>query len=620
MRRSLLPARTPWSLGLGLAVLTTMLAADDAPRAQAPHADARRVDAPDRDAPLVATAACGAARPVLELDSLVQDAGVVQRGQEVTFEFVVRNRGDAPLELAVHPSCGCTVASHEATVAAGESGRITLLLRTATLAGDVRKGVVLQTNDPEHADLQLLLRATVRDVLQADRLPGQIIRAAPGAVARDEFRLYVTPPDALRIRSAMSSSPHVRATVRPLPADLSGTQEFLVQLEVAADAPCGRNPFHVVVATDSAATPELRLAHVWEKGIVAPRWISLTSSRIDQPASQSQTALIRSHAGSVAIDVLDCGDPHIQARVTALGEGTLHRLQLAWDGQVDPGSKPGLLRLATSLPHQPVLEILIARTAEEHAALATQAELERLPARPAGIPGQRPDRFDRTARPRRVPIAVAGLPGRVLQLRPGDVARQTLQIRTPSDDAPRIASATCDRPYADVSVQPSEVGSSTYDLILQVRDTAPFGRSPLTITLQAEADDRPCDPIRLFCEKGITLSDADVALGTVPLGDHRHLQQTTLLKSPSGSIELTLLTCSDPRIRVAARPLRDGSQQLLTVTYLGGAPPGMHRGVVTIKLEDPDQPRLEVAFSYAVAPAATNTGPRAAVPQQRDVD
>ncbi|MEL7534482.1 MAG: DUF1573 domain-containing protein [Bacteroidota bacterium] len=89
------------------------------------------------------------------------DFGSLTIGADATYTFIVKNTGDADLELtSVKPSCSCTVANYTKTpIAPGETGFVTANYKT-TKAGVFSKTVTVQTN-AEQGPIVLRLRGEV---------------------------------------------------------------------------------------------------------------------------------------------------------------------------------------------------------------------------------------------------------------------------------------------------------------------------------------------------------------------------------------------------------------------------------------------------------------------------
>jgi len=92
-----------------------------------------------------------------------RDAGIVRKGEKVEAVFEVRNTGPAPLVVSdARPSCGCTVTTFDREIAPGKTGRIHASVDTRNFDGPITKTITVVSNDPEHSQLTLTLRAEVR--------------------------------------------------------------------------------------------------------------------------------------------------------------------------------------------------------------------------------------------------------------------------------------------------------------------------------------------------------------------------------------------------------------------------------------------------------------------------
>ena len=98
---------------------------------------------------LVAASVLAAGKPKAVVVEPIKDTGTVAKGEKIVQDFLIRNDGDAVLEItSVQPACGCTVAEFDKTVAPGQTGKVHTVLDTATFNGPIAKGVSVFTNDP----------------------------------------------------------------------------------------------------------------------------------------------------------------------------------------------------------------------------------------------------------------------------------------------------------------------------------------------------------------------------------------------------------------------------------------------------------------------------------------
>ena len=94
--------------------------------------------------------------PRLTIVEPVKDYGTVPKGEKLDWAFLIKNTGDADLQIiAAKPGCGCTVADFDKVVKPGETGKVTAHVDTTAFAGPIAKSVTLETNDPSTPTAQL---------------------------------------------------------------------------------------------------------------------------------------------------------------------------------------------------------------------------------------------------------------------------------------------------------------------------------------------------------------------------------------------------------------------------------------------------------------------------------
>ncbi len=105
--------------------------------------------------------------PKFQISESFYDFGEVNAGQVLTRTFIIANKGDSPLEiLRAFTTCGCTTA--ELTASVIPPGKVILMtLRFDTgfhnMSGStVRRGVMIETNDPNYQIQEIWIQATVR--------------------------------------------------------------------------------------------------------------------------------------------------------------------------------------------------------------------------------------------------------------------------------------------------------------------------------------------------------------------------------------------------------------------------------------------------------------------------
>jgi hypothetical protein len=95
------------------------------------------------------------------------DFGAIAAQAVVRHDFLVINRGSAPLEIRrAYTTCGCTSADLSAQrIPPGKAALATVIFDAGfhPVAGQtVRRGLILETNDPDHPELEIWVQAAVK--------------------------------------------------------------------------------------------------------------------------------------------------------------------------------------------------------------------------------------------------------------------------------------------------------------------------------------------------------------------------------------------------------------------------------------------------------------------------
>jgi hypothetical protein len=118
--------------------------------------------------PAAEKAAAKDAAPRLTIVEPIKDYGTIPKGEKLDWAFVVKNTGDADLQIvSAKPGCGCTVADFDKVIKPGQTGKVTAHVDTTAFAGPIAKTVTLETNDPTTPTSQLTIHAIVKPYVEA---------------------------------------------------------------------------------------------------------------------------------------------------------------------------------------------------------------------------------------------------------------------------------------------------------------------------------------------------------------------------------------------------------------------------------------------------------------------
>ncbi len=235
---------------------------------------------------LFALSAAASPRLVVERDLV--DLGDVVKGESADVTFEIRNAGSAPLRiLDVETTCGCTLASHDEVIAAGQSGKVHITLTTDNLWGSVTRGVTVRSDDPDREEQHLTLRANV--VGSVHRLPGGTLRVSNsrGPMQQQQLLLRKDPGERgpMRLEGLSSSASWLRAEARPVSPGDPGLAEamppvqsgdWLLEVSYLGGAPAGKTMEQVKMRTGLRLEPEISIPVI----VVVLPPVNLTSEEL----------------------------------------------------------------------------------------------------------------------------------------------------------------------------------------------------------------------------------------------------------------------------------------------------------------------------------------------------
>ncbi len=106
-------------------------------------------------------------QPAIKVDSRFYDFGTIGANDVVTHDFVIANTGQSPLTISrAYTTCGCTTADFtSAIIPPGEVSIMTIRLDAGfhdVRGQTVRRGVIIENNDPDNSEVEVWIQATVR--------------------------------------------------------------------------------------------------------------------------------------------------------------------------------------------------------------------------------------------------------------------------------------------------------------------------------------------------------------------------------------------------------------------------------------------------------------------------
>lgn len=307
-----------------------------------------------------------ATAPRAVVPETVKDFGTVRRGDRLAHRFVIRNEGNAVLEITeVKPACGCTVADFDRTIAPGESGEIRAEVDTTSFRGPIAKSVQVFTNDTTNPKVNLVIKASIRAAVEAH--PGYSRFVAVEGESAQSSSQIIWSPDREDFNVLSVDSPYRFVTVSHHEAasgerrsGVSGRQ-WTVDIALSANAPIGPLADFVVVHTDHPEQETLRIpisGFVRPVLTVTPRIADFGRRDLSEP-QQASLEIKNLSSGDVTLEEATTDLDGLEAEIEAVEEGRRYTVVLTLKPGVAKGPFEGTLTINTSSDRQPVLEVSV---------------------------------------------------------------------------------------------------------------------------------------------------------------------------------------------------------------------------------------------------------------------
>jgi len=333
-------------------------------------------------------------RPAVQVDNETFDFGTMDVHATGSHEFVLRNVGDAPLELNQgSTSCKCTLSELAANtvVPPGGETKVKLTWTAKEFAGPFQQTATILTNDPSRS--RVVLTVSGRISVAARAVPGELVfsRITAGELARGSVQLFGYRPEPLEIQDFrwedQASAKFFDARLTTLPADQvkqedGATSGQLLEITVKSGLPLGPFQQRISLATNQKEAPTIEVPVRGkvqsEVSIVGPGWSEedgmLMLGTVDGRQGAQRTLLIIA-GGKRGKDIRFTGvnaDPGLLKvelgvpRPLKDGQATQTPLTIT----IPPGSPPanhlgseqgklGRITIDTDHPNTPQLRILV---------------------------------------------------------------------------------------------------------------------------------------------------------------------------------------------------------------------------------------------------------------------
>jgi formylmethanofuran:tetrahydromethanopterin formyltransferase len=294
-------------------------------------------------------------KPKIKIESMEHDFGEITQGAVVRHTFVVKNEGDAPLEITARPSCGCVTPYFDKVIEPGKEGRIEAELRSAGFRGAQVKTIQVTSNDPDNPNLTLRLTTNIRvaiEVRPSEQIPVALKSDGPTV---QEVEIVSNTDEPLEISDVRVNVPFATAEAQKIDA-----KRTKVTITINQDAPPGRQTILATARTNSSAQPQVNIALNYEKGIVVtPTTVFFGAINSATPLPIERVVTVSRGDKGFQVKKFEIDDPNIEVKHEATPDGKQHRFILRYKGGWQSGTVRKNLIIETDDPQQSTLRVSI---------------------------------------------------------------------------------------------------------------------------------------------------------------------------------------------------------------------------------------------------------------------
>ncbi len=302
----------------------------------------------------------------------VVDFEVVPKGEVIVHEFVIKNEGNAVLELTdVKPACGCTVARFDRRIEPGKSGTVKATVKTDNFSGPIAKSIAVFTNDPANPKLQLVVKAEVKPYVAV--VPGyaryNYVQGEPvGAIYQT---LWATDGSDVNIASVKPPYDHLKVSYREAAEDerhpKGEGKQWRLEVTLDPQSPVGALRDYVEVRLDRG---KQKVAKIPISGFVRPRQ-HITPPKVDFGKLEGGSLPLRRTfhftnfiSDTIELTEIETGVEGLSGQVQsgAKEAGYRFKLLLTLGPEMPKGAFSSTVKIHTTDEQNPIVELPIKGT------------------------------------------------------------------------------------------------------------------------------------------------------------------------------------------------------------------------------------------------------------------
>ena len=187
--------------------------------------------------------------PRIEFTEKEHDFGTIPQFTANEYLFKFKNTGTATLKIAeVKAACGCTAAlATENTVEPGKTGEIKVTFNSQDFNGEVHKSLTVFSNDPEHKETVLQIKANVLADVACSKMRLEFGDLSdPNMPKQQDLKVFSPSNKKFKVTSAAPSAEYIKTEIVPGEKE----NEYVIHVRIAGNPPAGSFVANIALQTD----------------------------------------------------------------------------------------------------------------------------------------------------------------------------------------------------------------------------------------------------------------------------------------------------------------------------------------------------------------------------------
>ena len=319
-----------------------------------------------------APAAAAEAKPVIDVPEKVKDFGLVAKGEKLKAVFEIRNTGTVALEItSVRPTCGCTVANFDKSIAPGGSGKVEAEVDTDAFTGPIAKSILVFSSDTATPQVNLVVKGEVRSFVEV--LPRNLVRlnVLQGEPASEKVTLTGTEGSSFAITGVDTAGGPYKVEYRELPEkeripERKGSQ-WEVKITVPPDAPERLLNHTLIIKTTEAKAAEvgIQISGVVRPIVqVVPAEVNFGTVAGDAPIGRNVILINNRQGTQLELTKVEIDNPQFTYELIPLQAGQRFQVAVTMKAGTPKGAQKGTLSIATNDPSRKSISVPIVATVQ----------------------------------------------------------------------------------------------------------------------------------------------------------------------------------------------------------------------------------------------------------------